>query len=141
MESEYISRPHLDIVSAHSKFKEKTLVCGKGLDFSDRIRRKRNTGYEAISGDWEIAAEGEKETIIQRYNRLQCEIKALIEDINKVRLFYFLNKKILPMFKGFTCQIPLHNLHGCQYFKLLFIQCLRIYFNGIICIAIAFLLR
>ncbi|KAL0268267.1 UNVERIFIED_CONTAM: hypothetical protein PYX00_010278 [Menopon gallinae] len=85
VESEYISRPHLDIVGAHSRFKDKTLVCGKGLDFSDRIRRKRNTGYEAVSGDWEIAAEGEKETIFQRYTRLQCEMNALIEDINKMK--------------------------------------------------------
>ena len=64
----------------------------QGLNFSDKFRRRRHTGYQVISGDWEIAAEGEPETILQRYNRLQFEVKELLADISKVKcvIVYFL---------------------------------------------------
>ncbi|KAK6620293.1 hypothetical protein RUM44_006694 [Polyplax serrata] len=84
-ESENIERPHLSISTAHSKFKDKVLECGKDVDFSDKYRRRRNTGYKACHGDWEIAGEGEQETIFQRCNRLQCEFSELLEDINKLK--------------------------------------------------------
>ena len=83
VENESIERPHLSISDAHSKFRDKTLVGGRDTDFSDRLRRKRHTGYYALSGDWEIAGD-EKETVVQKYHRLQCEMKELIEEINEV---------------------------------------------------------
>ncbi|EEB12289.1 dynactin subunit, putative [Pediculus humanus corporis] len=84
-ESESIERPHLDISKAHSRFRDKFLICNKDVDFSDKYRRKRNTGYKALHGDWEIAGEGDNETIFQRCNRLNCEFNELLEDINKLK--------------------------------------------------------
>lgn len=88
-ESENIERPHLDIASAHKRFKNKVLVCGKDVDFSDKYRRRKHTGYQAVSGEWEIAGEGEQETIFQKCNRLQCEFMELLEEIEKVFFLYF----------------------------------------------------
>lgn len=96
-ESDSIERPHLDINAAHSRFKDKILICGKDVDFSDKYRRRKNTGYQAINGDWEIAGEGETETIFQKCNRLRCEFNELLEEISKVTrysfYFYFRKKK------------------------------------------------
>lgn len=38
-------------------------------------------------GDWELPGEGEKETLIQKYQRLQCEIKELYEEVNDLKVF------------------------------------------------------
>lgn len=37
-------------------------------------------------GDWELPGEGEKETPIQKYQRLQCEIKDLYEEVNDLKV-------------------------------------------------------
>lgn len=67
-----------------NKFKGKSLDT-KGVDFSDRISRRTRTGYDARSGDWELVAEGEKETPIQKYQRLQCEMKELLEEVSEIK--------------------------------------------------------
>lgn len=41
-------------------------------------------------GDWELAGEGKKETPIQKYQRLQCEIKDLYEEINEIKVSHIL---------------------------------------------------
>lgn len=38
------------------------------------------------SGDWELAGEGEKETPIQKYQRLQCEMNELLEEIADLKV-------------------------------------------------------
>lgn len=75
---------NLDISAneAFNKFKGKQ-VDGKGIDFSDCISSKSRTGYKI--GDWELPGEGEKETPIQKYQRLQCEIKELYEEVNDLK--------------------------------------------------------
>lgn len=75
---------HISATEGFNKFKGKHLI-NKGVDFSDRLSRKPRTGYNAISGDWELPAEGETETPIQKYQRLQCEIKELYEEINQIK--------------------------------------------------------
>lgn len=51
------------------------------VDFSDKIGKKLRTGYDAKSGNWELAAEGEKETPIEKCRRLQCEMNELMQEI------------------------------------------------------------
>lgn len=51
------------------------------MDFSDRIGKKIRNGYDASSGEWDLAGEGEKETPIQKCLRLQCEMNELMEEI------------------------------------------------------------
>lgn len=43
--------------------------------------RKVRNGYDARSGCWELAADGEKESPIEKCRRLQCEISELMQDI------------------------------------------------------------
>lgn len=35
------------------------------------------------AGEWELAAEGEPETALQRYNRLRCEFSELLEQVTE----------------------------------------------------------
>lgn len=53
------------------------------VDFSDRISRNLRTGYEV--GNWELVAKGETETILQKYQRINCEIGELMEEIQKIK--------------------------------------------------------
>lgn len=69
---------------AFNKFKGKTLESGK-VDFSERLNRRLHTGYDARSGNWELVEQGRKETVLQKYQRLQCEMKELFEEVNALK--------------------------------------------------------
>ncbi|KOX71404.1 putative dynactin subunit 2 [Melipona quadrifasciata] len=81
-ETDSIEKLHISATEAFNKFKSKHLL-NKEVDFSDRVSLKARTGYKF--GDWELPGEGEKETLIQKYQRLQCEIKELYEEINELK--------------------------------------------------------
>lgn len=55
------------------------------MDFSERISKKIRTGYDARSGEWELMGEGDNETPLQKYQRLQCEMKELLEEVTKIQ--------------------------------------------------------
>jgi hypothetical protein len=38
------------------------------------------------SGDWELVESGEKETPLQKYQRLQCEMKELLEEVTQLKV-------------------------------------------------------
>ncbi|XP_059609380.1 dynactin subunit 2 [Phlebotomus argentipes] len=66
-----------------NKFKGKYL---KGdVDFSDRISKRTRTGYAARSGLWEINGEGGRETPLQKYRRLQCEMHELLDEMSAIQ--------------------------------------------------------
>ncbi|XP_003704015.1 dynactin subunit 2 [Megachile rotundata] len=81
-EVDSIAKLHISATEAFNKFKGKQ-VDGEAIDFSDRISSKPRTGYKIR--DWELPGEGEKETPIQKYQRLQCEIKELYEEVNDLK--------------------------------------------------------
>ncbi|KAI4499392.1 hypothetical protein M0802_005652 [Mischocyttarus mexicanus] len=81
-ESDSIEKLHINAKEAFSKFKTKTVGETK-VDFSDSISRKSRTGYKFR--DYELPGEDEKETPIQKYQRLQCEVKELYEEINALK--------------------------------------------------------
>ncbi|KAJ8966978.1 hypothetical protein NQ314_003201 [Rhamnusium bicolor] len=83
-ETEPIERIHISVGDAYNKFKGKFLNASN-VDFSSRISQKIRTGYDARSGDWELVGAGETETPIQKYQRLQCEMKELLEVINDIK--------------------------------------------------------
>ncbi|XP_046597767.1 dynactin subunit 2 isoform X1 [Neodiprion lecontei] len=83
-ENDSIERLHISATEAFNKFKGKHLI-NKGVDFSDQLSRKPRTGYNAISGVWELPGEGGTETPIQKYQRLQCEIKELYDEVNQIK--------------------------------------------------------
>lgn len=83
-ENDAIERIHISASEAFNKFKGKFLKANN-VDFSERISKGIRTGYDARSGDWELVGEGEKETPLQKYQRLQCEMKELLEEVVKIQ--------------------------------------------------------
>lgn len=83
-ESESIERLHINATDAFSKFKEKSLNA-QNVDFSDRITKRGIKGYDARSGEWVLAGEGEKETPVQKYQRLKCEMEDLLQEISQLK--------------------------------------------------------
>lgn len=83
-ESDAIERIHLSASEAFNKFKGKQLVSNK-VDFSDRISKRIRTGYDARSGEWELIEKGQTETPLQKYQRLQCEMSELLEEVNNIK--------------------------------------------------------
>ncbi|CAK9823063.1 Dynactin subunit 2 [Anthophora retusa] len=81
-ESKSVEKLHISATEAFNKFKGKQVI-SDGVDFSDRISLKPRTGYQF--GDWELPEEGKKETPIEKYERLQCEIKELYEEVNDLK--------------------------------------------------------
>ncbi|KAF7988963.1 hypothetical protein HCN44_007273 [Aphidius gifuensis] len=79
-ESESIERLHINATEAFGKFKGKHVIT-EGVDFSDKISRKTRTGF----GVWELPGEGEQETPIQKFQRLQCEIKELYDEVAEIK--------------------------------------------------------
>lgn len=83
-ENESVEHIHISATEAFNKFKGKSLNANK-VDFSERISKHSRTGYDARSGEWQLAGYGEPETLLQKYQRLQCEINEVLEEVNKVK--------------------------------------------------------
>lgn len=83
-ENDTVERIHVSANDAHNKFKGKFLNASN-VDFSSRISKNIRTGYDARSGDWELALDGTKESPMQKYQRLQCEMKELLEEITSLK--------------------------------------------------------
>ncbi|XP_072387474.1 dynactin subunit 2 [Diabrotica undecimpunctata] len=83
-ENDPIERIHISADDAFNKFKGKYLG-SENVDFSSKVSKKHRAGYDARSGDWELVGSGEDETLIQKYNRLQCELKEVLEEVNNIK--------------------------------------------------------
>ncbi|XP_018565584.1 dynactin subunit 2 [Anoplophora glabripennis] len=83
-ENEPIEKIHISVGDAYNKFKGKFLNASN-VDFSSRVGKKIRIGYDATSGDWELVGPGDKETSVQKYHRLQCEMKELLEEISEAQ--------------------------------------------------------
>lgn len=63
---------------------------------------KQNVPYTR-SYEYELVGQGEKETPLQKFQRLQCEITELAEEINQLKVvFYFLIRKFLVNMPALT---------------------------------------
>ncbi|KAI5752288.1 hypothetical protein M8J77_015585 [Diaphorina citri] len=82
--SENIEQLHLDAKQATLKFKDKTISVNRA-DFSDSLNKLHKYGYDVLSQDWELVAQGEKETPLQKYQRLQCELKELMDEVSQIK--------------------------------------------------------
>ena len=49
------------------------------------LSRRAQTGYAARTGQWELAGEGQPETVVQKYQRLQLELQQLDQEIAGTR--------------------------------------------------------
>lgn len=83
-DNDAIEKLNISANDAFNKFKGKQLTANK-IDFSDRISKRIRTGYDARSGDWELVEKGTKETPLQKYQRLQCEMQELLEEIGTIK--------------------------------------------------------
>ena len=76
---------HISANEAFGRFRGKT-VDAKGVDFSDRLKAgARKKGYGCWSGEYEICAPGEEETPMQKYHRLNCEVRELMEAVEDAK--------------------------------------------------------
>ncbi|ENN70750.1 dynactin subunit 2 [Dendroctonus ponderosae] len=82
-ENEPVEKLEISSEEAYNKFKGKFLNAAN-VDFSERLGKQFRTGYDVINGDWELAGQGKRETPIQKYQRLQCEMKELLEEVNSL---------------------------------------------------------
>jgi len=74
---------HISATDAFNKFKF-AHIDGSSVDFSDRLRISRRKGYTIVwSG--EEAKEGEEETPVKKYQRLNAEIRELLDDIGNAK--------------------------------------------------------
>jgi len=82
--SDAVETLHISSNEAFAKFKGKHLDTDN-VDFSDKIRRSKQKGYIAWTGDFELAGEGEKETPEQKYQRLNCDVRQLMDELEKLK--------------------------------------------------------
>lgn len=77
-ETEVMERLHISSEDSYNKFKKKYLTGGNAVDLSDKSGLNR---YDVRAGCWELAAHGEKETPIEKYRRIKCEMDELMQEI------------------------------------------------------------
>lgn len=77
-ETKGIERLHISSEDSYNKFKKKYLTGGNGVDYSDKSGLNR---YDVRAGCWELAASGEKETPVEKYRRIKCEMDELMRQI------------------------------------------------------------
>jgi len=66
------------------------------VDFSDRIARPlARRGYDTRT-TWELAAQGEPETTMQKFLRLKCEFQELLEEVQKNGLGEYEGTRVKP---------------------------------------------
>ncbi|XP_047113157.1 dynactin subunit 2-like [Schistocerca piceifrons] len=83
-ESDSIERLHISANEAFTKF-NRSVLDTNNVDFSDTVRKTLRTGYNSRLNELELAGMGEKETPFQKYERLQCEMKELLEEISQIQ--------------------------------------------------------
>ena len=83
-ESDAVETLHISTNEAFGKFKGKNLDTSN-VDFSDRIRKSKQKGYIAWTGDYELAGKDDTETLDQKYQRLICEVRQLLDDLEDLK--------------------------------------------------------
>jgi len=82
--SDAVETLHISANEAFGKFKGKNLDTAN-VDFSDKIRKSKQKGYIAWTGDFELAGKDETETPEQKYQRLNCEVRQLLDDLDQLK--------------------------------------------------------
>merc|ERR1739838_233774 len=82
--SDSVETLHISANEAFGKFKGKNLDTAN-FDFSDKIRKSKQKGCIAWTGDFELAGKDETETPEQKYQRLNCEVRQLLDDLDQLK--------------------------------------------------------
>jgi len=80
-ESDTVETLHVTTNQAFSRFKG-SVVSNSSVDFSDTIRNSRRKGYIVWTGEEKTS---EQETPVKKYQRLNCEIRELLDELKEAR--------------------------------------------------------
>ncbi|KAI9565206.1 hypothetical protein GHT06_008987 [Daphnia sinensis] len=81
-QSDCVENLNTNVMESYTKFKGCWLLSQKA-DFSGKIGVKHNLGYTSWNGPYELQADGEKESPIQKLNRLKCEVSELQQEVEQ----------------------------------------------------------
>lgn len=79
-QSDCVENLNMNVMESFTKFKGCWLSSQKA-DFSGKVGVKHNLGYTSWNGPYELQANGEKESPIQKLNRLKCEVSELQQEV------------------------------------------------------------
>ncbi|XP_046633906.1 dynactin subunit 2-like [Daphnia pulicaria] len=81
-QSDCVEKLNTNVTESFAKFQGHWLSSQKA-DFSGKIGVKHNAGYTSWNGPYELQAEGEKESPIEKLNRLKCEVVELQQEVQQ----------------------------------------------------------
>lgn len=83
-QSDSVNTLPVSVTEAYEKFKGCT-VDSSTVDFTEGISKQPNRGYHVTSGEWEMAGEKEPENLQQKYQRLQFEVRELLNEVQSIK--------------------------------------------------------
>ncbi|KAK7109104.1 dynactin subunit 2-like isoform X2 [Littorina saxatilis] len=83
LESESVETVALDTKAAYTAFKGKGV--SSTVDFSDSVGKSRKAGYFSDQTEYELSDGSTLETPLQKFQRLQHEIRELTEEVSKAK--------------------------------------------------------
>lgn len=83
-QSDSVEKLAISATDAYNRFKG-CVVDSSVTDFTEGIAQTHRRGYDIISGEWEMAGEKEKESPEQKWRRLQCEVRELMNDVDAIK--------------------------------------------------------
>uniref|UniRef100_L7M8Z1 Putative dynamitin n=1 Tax=Rhipicephalus pulchellus TaxID=72859 RepID=L7M8Z1_RHIPC len=83
-QSDSVNTLSVSVAEAYEKFKGCT-VDSSTVDFTEGISRQPKKGYHVISGEWEMAGEKEPENLQQKHQRLQFEVRELLNEVQSIK--------------------------------------------------------
>ncbi|XP_050043899.1 dynactin subunit 2-A [Dermacentor andersoni] len=83
-QSDSVNTLAVSVTEAYDKFKGCT-VDASTVDFTEGISRQPKEGYHVISGEWELAGDKEPENLQQKYQRLQFEVRELLNEVQSIK--------------------------------------------------------
>lgn len=85
LDSSSVERIALDSKAAYTAFQGKGVSTLGSADFSDSVGKLRTSGYFSERTEYELNDGSTPETPLQKFQRLQHEIRELTEEVNKVK--------------------------------------------------------
>lgn len=83
-QSDSVNTLAVSVTEAYEKFKGCT-VDSSTVDFTEGISRQPKKGYHVTSGEWEMAGEKEPENLQQKHQRLQFEVRELLNEVQSIK--------------------------------------------------------
>lgn len=119
--SDSVERIALDTKAAYTLFKGKGITTAGVADFSDSVGKLRKSGYYSERTEYELSDGSAPETPLQKFQRLQHEVRELTEEVNKVKEAVKADGKdsLSPVSLGQQLQYLQHQLTDLHLEKLL----------------------